>query len=204
MHSPRLTDPGPGHDALPAFPAGAALESPTALQQRGIRLRPCATGDISFLTSLYRQLRAAELAPLPWPDAQKHAFIDSQFALQHRHYLTHYPNADFLLIECNGEPIGRLYLSRQMPEFLIIDISLAPEWRNGGVGTALIRHAQTLAENAGAGLNLHVDQRNDDARRLYERLGFIATDMEGLYIGMRWPMSNDAQDGEETRASQLS
>ncbi|AMP00049.1 acetyltransferase family protein [Collimonas arenae] len=199
-----MTDPGPGHGALPAFPAGAALESPTALQQRGIRLRPCAAGDISFLTSLYRQLRAAELAPLPWPDAQKHAFIDSQFALQHRHYLTHYPNADFLLIECNGEPIGRLYLSRQMPEFLIIDISLAPGWRNSGIGTALIRHAQTLAENAGAGLNLHVEQRNDAARKLYDRLGFIATDTEGFHTGMRWPASTGTQNKQEIQSKQAS
>ncbi|WP_211453038.1 GNAT family N-acetyltransferase [Collimonas antrihumi] len=194
-----MTDPG--HGALPAFPAGAPLETPVALQRRGIRLRPCIAADIGFLTSLYRQLRIAELAPLPWTDAQKHAFIDSQFALQHRHYLTHYSHADFLLIECNDEPIGRLYLSRQMSEFLIIDISLTPGWRNGGIGTALIRHAQVLAENAGAGLNLHVDQRNDGARKLYERLGFIATDVGGIYTGMRRPASTGTQNDQESQVN---
>jgi len=185
VHSPRLTDPG--HGALPAFPAGAALEAPTDLQQRGIRLRPCAAGDISFLTFLYRQLRAAELAPLSWPDVQKDAFLESQFALQHRHYLAHYSAADFLLIEAEGQPAGRFYLSRQTSEFLIVDISLLPQWRNSGVGSALIRHAQEMAKRADASLNLHVDQRNHAARRLYDRLGFVARMEDGPYTSMRWP-----------------
>jgi RimJ/RimL family protein N-acetyltransferase len=184
VHSPPSTDPGLA--ALPAFPAGAVPETPAVLCQRGIVLRLCTTADIAFLRDLYRQLRAEELAPLPWPQAQKDAFLDSQFALQHRHYLTHYPDADFCLVESAAQPIGRLYLWRRAPQFLVIDISLVPQWRNGGIGTALIRGAQQLAQADEAGLNLHVDQRNDAARRLYERLGFIATDEDGPYTGMRW------------------
>ncbi|AMO95461.1 acetyltransferase family protein [Collimonas fungivorans] len=184
MHSPPSTDPGLA--ALPAFPAGAVPETPAALRQRGIVLRPCTTADIAFLRELYRQLRAEELAPLPWPQAQKNAFLDSQFALQHRHYLTQYPDADFCLVESAAQPIGRLYLWRQAPQFLVIDISLLPQWRNSGIGTALMRGAQELARVGQADLNLHVDQRNSAARRLYERLGFIATDEDGPYAGMRW------------------
>ncbi|SFA98979.1 Acetyltransferase (GNAT) family protein [Collimonas sp. OK607] len=159
------------------------------LRQRGIALRSCTAADIAFLRVLYRQLRAEELAPLSWPETQKHTFLDSQFALQHRHYLTHYPDADFCLIESAAQPIGRLYLWRQAPQFLVIDISLVPQWRNRGIGTALMHDAQELARMDQAGLNLHVDQRNGAARRLYERLGFIATDEDGPYASMRWQAS---------------
>ena len=171
---------------LPAFPAGSVLAAPAGLRQRSITLRPAATPDIGFLRDLYRQLRADELAPLPWPDAQKHAFLDSQFTLQHRHYLSQYPNADFALMTCNAVPIGRFYLLRQAPAFLIIDISLLPQWRNSGIGSALIRHAQALAQAERTDLNLHVDQRNGAAHRLYERLGFTATHTDGPYDSMCW------------------
>lgn len=176
------------------FPPGAAPEAPTGLRQRGITLRPGATTDLGFLRDLYRQLRADELAAVPWPESQKHAFLDSQFALQHQHYLSQFPNADFLLIECDAVPIGRFYLLRQAPAFLVIDISLLPQWRNSGIGSALIRNAQAMAQVEGADLDLHVDQRNPAARRLYERLGFAATDTDGPYASMRWTAASCAQE----------
>lgn len=172
--------------ALPDFPAGAGLATPAALGLRGFSLRPCGASDIGFLRQLYGQLRADELAQAPWPAEQKAAFLDSQFALQHKHYLTHFSAADFLLLEVAGQSAGRFYLMRQAPEFLIVDISLLPQWRNSGVGSALIRHAQELAKNEGASLNLHVDQRNHAARRLYQRLGFEVMDEEDAYAAMRW------------------
>jgi ribosomal protein S18 acetylase RimI-like enzyme len=147
--------------------------------------------DIGFLRALYSELRAEEVAQVPWPPEQKAAFLDSQFSLQHKHYLTHFSDADFLLIEAQGRPAGRLYLSRQPQEFLIVDISLLPQWRNSGVGSCLIEYAQTLAKNQNASLSLHVDNRNNAARRLYERLGFVATIQEGPYTGMRWPAAQE-------------
>ncbi len=175
-----------GQPALSEFPVGAGFETPFTLRQQGFSLRPCATSDIEFLRELYGQVRADELAQVPWPTIQKTAFLDSQFALQHKHYLAHFSAADFLLLETAGESAGRLYLVRQAPEFLIVDISLLPQWRNHGIGSALIRHAQQLAQHAGAALNLHVDQRNYAARRLYQRLGFVVTSEDGAHLAMRW------------------
>lgn len=180
--------------ALSLFSVGEGLIRPAELRQHGITLRPATAPDVGFLRELYHQLRAAELAPLSWPEPQKRAFTDSQFDLQHRHYLSHFPNAEFLLIEWRAVPIGRFYLLRQAPEFHLIDISLMPQWRNRGVGSALIRAAQALARIEKAGLNLHVDRRNDSAQRLYERLGFIATENDGLYTGMRWSAACHAEE----------
>ncbi|AIY41592.1 Acetyltransferase [Collimonas arenae] len=162
------------------------MTAPVSLDACGVSLHACATSDIGFLRDLYHQLRSDELAQVPWPRAHKIAFLDSQFTLQHKHYLSHFKNADFLRIDANGQPIGRIYLSRQAPEFLIVDISLLPAWRGNGIGSALIRHIQILAEGVGSCVNLHVDERNAAARRLYERLGFVATAQEGPYTAMRW------------------
>ncbi len=168
------------------FPRGDIVEVPIALREHGISLRTSTAADMAFLRRLYGQVRADELAVLPWLASQKEAFLDSQFALQHQHYLSHFPDACFLLVECNATPIGRFYLLKQAPEFLIIDISVAIAWQNQGIGTALMRDAQTMAQKVGAGVRLHVDQRNHGARRLYDRLGFVATHTNGPYIGMRW------------------
>jgi GNAT superfamily N-acetyltransferase len=130
---------------------------------------------------------------VPWPDTAKRAFLDQQFWLQHQHYLAHYADADFLAIEQAGRgPVGRYYLQRVAPAHLIVDICLFPELRCTGAGGALIRQSQHDAAALGRGMWLHVTRSNPDARRLYERLGFTATDDSGAsHIAMTWTPSGD-------------
>ncbi len=49
-----------------------------------------------------------------------------------------------------------------------------PRWRNKGIGTALLKHAEKLAAAAGVknGLSVIVADSNIGARRLYERMGY--------------------------------
>lgn len=169
------------------FPIGKKFNTPDTLLQRNIILRSATMSDIKFLRLLYYQSRVDELAAVPWPDLQKKVFLDSQFDLQHHHYLTYYSEANFLIIECQSKPIGRFYLWQQEKTFLIVDISLVSEWRNHGIGSTLIQYAQKLAQAAQAGLVLHVDQRNQAAYRLYTRLGFIYIGVEGSHIKLHWP-----------------
>lgn len=175
-------------DPLPAFPAVCeeASGAPPQFVHRNITLRPAAAIDLPFLRGLYASTRADELAAIPWPSAQKQAFLDSQFELQHRHYITHFARASFLVIERGDESIGRLYLLRRPPAFHVIDIALVPAARGDGTGSRLITHVQQDAAAAGHDVHLNVDCRNARARRLYERLGFIATQTEGAYTSMYW------------------
>jgi ribosomal protein S18 acetylase RimI-like enzyme len=173
---------------FPEFPAARAdlLHAPPGLQERGIVLRPASDADITFLRELYAQTRTDELAVVPWPASVKQAFLDSQFDLQHRHYTTHFGQADFLVIEQAGRPIGRLYLLRQPPAFRIIDIALAASARCAGTGSALIADIQKQAAALGCDVTLQVDNRNPGARRLYERLGFLATETGDAHLPMHW------------------
>lgn len=163
------------------------LRIPEALAARGFSLRALHDGDLPWLRDLYASTRAEEMAPVPWPDATKRAFLDQQFDLQHRHYLAHYGDADFLALERDGHgPVGRCYLLRAAPDHILVDISLLPAQRGIGLGGAMIRHSQREAAALGRGMRLHVLQANPGARRLYERLGFVVEGEAGTYQAMRW------------------
>lgn len=180
-------DATPPTTALPDFPsAGRGRGTPPFPTSHGLRLRPAGHADLTWLGRLYASTRAEEMAAVPWPNAMKDAFLADQFGLQHRHYVTHYADADFFVIEGEAGPVGRCYLQRAAPDHLLVDISLWPEERGQGIGTRLIRAAQDDAQSLGRGLHLHVLQHNVPARRLYERLGFVATGTQGVHHHMRW------------------
>lgn len=161
--------------------------APASLRASGIELRWARDTDIAFLRSLYHALREDELAAVAWPVAHKQALLDSQFELQHTDYISRYPNADFLLIEQHGRPIGRFYRLRTRPDHLLIDITLAAHARRQGIGHGLIEQAQSEARQSGCGMRLHVRHDNIAAQRLYQRLDFVMTEDEGAYLAIRWP-----------------
>ncbi len=168
-------------EPLPGF------RTPDALAARGVQLRGLRENDLSWLRDLYATTREEEMAPVPWPQAQKRAFLDQQFDAQHRHYLHVYADADFLAVcDVADNPLGRLYLRRGATDHLIVDISLFPLARGQGIGTALIRAVQRQAAAQGCGATLSVMQQNPGARRLYERLDFVAVDGAPPYVRMEW------------------
>jgi len=161
------------------------FQAPALLCERGIGLRAANEGDLPFLALLYAQTRAAELAAVPWPDHIRQAFLDSQFALQHRHYVEQYPEADFLVIHQGDLPVGRFYLAREIEDDLIVDIALQPHWCGQGIGAVLIKATLQQAAVHGRGVHLHVLHGNAGARRLYERLGFQVVGDTGSHLHMR-------------------
>ena len=172
---------------LPQFPVRPdPYATPAALAARGLRLRHAHAGDLDWLAALYADTRREELEAAPWPADAKAAFLDAQFALQHRHYVAHYADADFLAIEGEAGPIGRYYLARRASEDLIVDISLLRAMRGKGIGSALITASQAAAATAGRGMALSVLSHNDAAQRLYGRLGFGTTRTEGMHHAMAW------------------
>ena len=151
-----------------------------------LTLRDETAADRGFLLDLYASIRAAEVDLLPWDDKQKLAFLQQQFDLQWTHYRQHYSNAEWLVIEHDGQAIGRLYLETTGVELRLMDIALVPANRNQGLGTALtlsiIDHATRLA----IPVSLHVEPFNP-AVRLYQRLGFQVREMRGIYCYMERP-----------------
>lgn len=151
----------------------------------GVTLRNETDADVPFIEGLYASTRAAELAPVPWPESEKARFLQSQFALQRAHYRLHYADALFLLIERDGTPIGRIYLHESAGEIRLMEVALVPESRGRGVGTALVRALVTEARERGVRLTLHVEPDNP-AQRLYARLGFRRVETRGIYDFLEW------------------
>jgi ribosomal protein S18 acetylase RimI-like enzyme len=118
---------------------------------------------------------------VPWDDAQKDAFLRSQFDAQDAWYREHYAAASFDVILIDGEPAGRLYVLRRDAEIRVVDIALLPEHRGIGIGTTLLRDLLTEADAAGKSVTIHVERFNP-ALRLYERLGFSIAEDRGVYL----------------------
>lgn len=140
--------------------------------------------DLPFLAELYASTREQELRAVGWPPAQQRAFLDDQFSKQHRHYLQHYPRAQWLVI-CHGSlPAGRLYIEQTRQEIRLMDISLLPAFQNQGIGSTLMDTLLACADRLGLPVTLHVEPFNP-ALRLYVRLGFEVLETRGVYHFMQ-------------------
>ena len=151
----------------------------------GFQLRRETEDDFEFIVRLYASTRAEELAPVPWPEEAKQVFLRSQCELQHAHYQKHYLNAEFLMIERDGQPIGRLYLHQGTQEIRLMDIAFTPEQRGQGVGTRLLHALLAYAQTCNVTVTLHVEPLNP-AQRLYARLGFRLLEERGAYHFLEW------------------
>ena len=136
--------------------------------------------DLAFLRELYAQTRAEELAIVSWTDEFKRTFLEQQFNAQHAYYHEAFAGADFLLVQCDGVAIGRLYTYRDPAEILVLDIALIPQSRNLGLGSALLHEVIAEARRVGLRVALHVEASNP-ARRLYDRLGFVLVEQGDSY-----------------------
>jgi ribosomal protein S18 acetylase RimI-like enzyme len=152
---------------------------------RTVSFRPERPGDEPFLLQLYASTRAAEMRLVPWDNSQKEAFLRSQFGLQKHHYRKYYPEAAFLIVQLDGQPIGRLYVDRSGPCILVIDIALLPGYRAAGIGGRLMRDVLSEAAAEGKKVQIHVERANP-ALRLYERLGFRILEDKGIHFFMEW------------------
>ena len=150
-----------------------------------IALRAIEPADERFLYEVYASTRAEELAPVPWSDEQKAAFLLQQFTAQHRHYQDNYTGASFQVILRDGAAVGRLYVARWPQEIRIVDIGLLPAHRNAGIGSSLLRQIVDEGEAEAKRVSIHVERMNP-AMRLYRRLGFVEVADRGVYALMEW------------------
>lgn len=157
----------------------------SVLSRAAIRFRPSTEDDVPFLRQLYATTREDELRMVDWTDEFKTSFLDSQFAAQKKHYEEYFGAAEFLVIEAEREPMGRLYVHRDEEEIHIIDIALMPQYRGHGLGTVLLQELLDEGKATGRKVTIYVEHFNP-ARHLYDRLGFRHIDTNGVYHFMEW------------------
>ena len=150
-----------------------------------ITLRPVQPDDEAFLFDLYAGTRREEMAAWGLDEVMLAQILRMQFAGQQGAYRVHFPKADHHIILRHERPIGRLLVDRTGAEMLLVDVALVAEARGSGIGTRLLRALQAEAVEKGVPLRLKVVLTNP-ARRLYQRLGFVGLDDDGVYEQMEW------------------
>jgi ribosomal protein S18 acetylase RimI-like enzyme len=150
-----------------------------------ITLRPATPADYHFMRLLYGSTREEEMKQFPFDEFRKKEFLDQQFGAQYQHYQLHYPTCERNIIEKDGKPVGRLWLDEWRDQIRLVDIALMPEWRGSGIGSMLLDEVLARGAKAGKPVTIHVEGYNP-ALRMYERLGFVKVDTNGVYYLMKW------------------
>jgi len=138
--------------------------------------RPVVESDTPLLFALYSSTRQEELSLVPWSAAQKQAFLEMQFAGQVEGYRTTHPGATHEMICLDGRPVGRIYWDLQPARLHILDITIAPESRNQGIGSTVLN--QFLGSTP---VTIYVESFNRSLR-LFDRLGFRPISVDGFLV----------------------
>jgi ribosomal protein S18 acetylase RimI-like enzyme len=148
------------------------------------RRREATALDDDFLFALYVSTRS-DLDALGWPEATRAAFCELQWRAQRAGYAATHPDAHSEVLEIDGRPQGRLLTAETDVELVVVDLALLPAAQGHGVGRQVLEALQRAAGSSGRTVRLSVEDANP-ARRLYERLGFVAGEVHGIHTEMRW------------------
>ena len=93
---------------------------------------------------------------------------------QCRAFIAPAPDSELLIAHVDGEPAGFLFLRPRgfAGSPYIASIGVAAAHRGRGVGSEMLRHAETRYAPTARHIFLCVSSFNADARRLYERVGY--------------------------------
>lgn len=163
-----------------------------------ISYRTVRPDDEELLFTIYASTREDEMRMVPWTEDEKQRFLRQQFEAQRTHYQQYLPETEYLVIERDGQPIGRLYLDRREDELRIVDIALMTEHRGAGIGNAILTDLIDEASGRGVPVRIHVE-RNNPALGLYRRLGFREIGDEGVYLQLERSTSKVTKVAEAAR-----
>jgi ribosomal protein S18 acetylase RimI-like enzyme len=137
-----------------------------------VTIRPATEADHDLIHELWEEFEA-ELGHEPYQrETWEEAWEDLSVTVR---------EGVALIVEEEGRALGFIFCvlgDRGRQTAHVTDIYVRPEARSRGIGRELLAELVTPARDAGlAHVSLEVLVRNTDARRLYERLGFVPVDI---------------------------
>ncbi len=150
-----------------------------------IEFRIIHDSDEAFLERLYASTREWEFELAIWKDDEKDNFLKRQFKAQTQAYQQSYIGAVHRIIQLDTVDIGRLIIQRADDHMRIVDLSLLPEFRGGGIGTDILRSLLNEAHGGKVPVRLHAEH-NSPALNLYLRHGFVKIGERGQYFALEW------------------
>jgi len=147
-----------------------------------LRFRPEGDDDRPFRFRLFCDSRSDEWERLPLDAAIREQLMRLQFEAQIASYRSQFPAARFDIVELADEPIGRIVVDRPGNMLRLVDLVLAPRYRNRGIGTAILAALIDEAQGVRLPVRLAVAVGNEKALRLYRRLGFVPIGTAGMHV----------------------
>lgn len=152
----------------------------------GFSLRRAAASDEAFLRRCHDDARTERFGALALPGEQLEVLLAGQWHAQRQSYTAQWPDASHDIIEIDGEPVGQLRVDRPGGAIHLVDISVLAPHRGLGIGTAVVQALQREAVDTNRTVTLSVATDNIGAGRLYERIGFVSVNDNGVDVAMRW------------------
>jgi ribosomal protein S18 acetylase RimI-like enzyme len=149
-----------------------ALVEPVVTPHGVLRTRPETEVDADFLFALYGSVKGPEMGSMPVDDHMKRQLLSMQFQAMTRGYRAAFPAARYDVILLDETRIGRLIINMEPGRAHIVYIALLPEWRNRGIGVALMTSVLAEARRLGLVCGASVARDNTASLRLWNKLGF--------------------------------
>jgi ribosomal protein S18 acetylase RimI-like enzyme len=89
-----------------------------------------------------------------------------------RHFAECIARGNISIIDVNGMRVGMIQLINEPDAVEICEIQVQPSHQNQGIGTTVLKDVIAEAHQLKRNVRLRVGLKNDQAYRLYERLGF--------------------------------
>jgi len=148
-----------------------------------VTLRPEREDDTDFLYALFHSHTLAELTLMPVDTATKERLVRMQFASQTTSYRAQFPQARFDIIERDTTPIGRLIVNEDTKAGCVVDFALMPEYRGGGLGTAILA---SVLQRQSRPVLCKVLCTNEASIRMCRRAGFVQIGAELPFLQLEW------------------
>jgi GNAT superfamily N-acetyltransferase len=141
-----------------------------------MNLRPATSTDTAFLRQLhhrvYRDVVTRQFGT--WDENAQDDWFEKGLA-----------DAEFSVVEENGEPIGAIGLKDRAEYLQLVELQILPEYQGRGVGSALLRAQMEHAQRTQRSIALRVLLENR-ARSLYARHGFVISGRTETHYLMEW------------------
>jgi len=127
-----------------------------------------------------------EFSLLGLPAEQIQGLVEMQFNAQQQEYQNAYPGSEQSIVMLAERRAGRIWVARGQDEIHVVDISLLPEFRRAGIGTALYRQLMGEAQATAKPVRCSVFHVNEASLRFHQRLGFKVVAETALTLDLQW------------------
>ncbi|OAG28388.1 GNAT family N-acetyltransferase [Thermodesulfatator autotrophicus] len=136
-----------------------------------------------------------------------YAYRDPSRVKRYLKWLMKHADGGFWVAFVNGKPAGFIVVQpdcrfhgKVVPE--IHELVVDPVYQGQGLGKLLMQKALEFLKKRGfKRVALWVGEKNEDARRFYEKLGFKVTDRQGAWLRMEKELEDKAYDQISSKES---